>query len=145
MKPSEVRRSGYRLIDHTADVGFLIFGPTQKTLFEAAARALSEILVEGESTRALYTKTLRIEGQDRAELMVNWLRECLYLWAGKALLVKEVEVTEVSARRLFARIRVEPYDPKRHTIKTDIKAVTYHQARVERAKDGWEARVIFDV
>jgi SHS2 domain-containing protein len=39
----------------------------------------------------------------------------------------------------------EPYNRKKHSIKTEIKAVTYSGLTVERVKAGWRARVIFDV
>jgi SHS2 domain-containing protein len=37
------------------------------------------------------------------------------------------------------------YDPQRHPIDTEIKAVTYHQLRIEQREARWEARVIFDL
>ncbi|MGZ3608142.1 MAG: archease [Syntrophales bacterium] len=39
----------------------------------------------------------------------------------------------------------EPFDPAKHTINTEIKAVTYHQAAVKEAQGMWTGRVIFDV
>jgi len=47
--------------------------------------------------------------------------------------------------RLKALLRGETYDPARHRIKQEIKAVTYHQAAVEKTAAGWRARVVFDV
>ncbi len=39
----------------------------------------------------------------------------------------------------------EPYDPSRHTVLAQIKAVTYHQVRVAQDAGEWSARVILDV
>ena len=39
----------------------------------------------------------------------------------------------------------EPYDPERHPLRTELKAVTYHQLEVARDGDEWTGRVIFDV
>jgi SHS2 domain-containing protein len=52
---------------------------------------------------------------------------------------------ECSNKRLKARLMGEPYNRKKHSIKTEIKAVTYSGLTVERVKAGWRARVIFDV
>ena len=39
----------------------------------------------------------------------------------------------------------ETYDPGRHPLRTELKAVTYHQLEAVRDGDGWRGRVIFDV
>jgi len=36
-------------------------------------------------------------------------------------------------------------DLSRHTLKTEIKAVTYHGLEVKKTGQGWEAQVIFDI
>jgi SHS2 domain-containing protein len=77
--------------------------------------------------------------------MVNWLRELLYLWSGKALLVASTQITQISDQQIEAIIRTEPFNPDRHRIRTEIKAVTYHQIRVDCRSTGWQARIIFDV
>lgn len=145
MKKSPTLQSGYRLLDHTADLGIVVFGPTVKALYEAAAKALSDLLMEGTAPEQGRRLSLEIEGEDRADLMVNWLREILYLWAAKSLWLLEANVEHITSKRLSATVRVVPYNPIRQGIKTDIKAVTYHRIQVRRTKAGWEATVIFDV
>jgi SHS2 domain-containing protein len=39
----------------------------------------------------------------------------------------------------------EQFDPRRHVMLTELKAVTYHQLNVEGAEGGWKARIVFDV
>jgi SHS2 domain-containing protein len=60
-------------------------------------------------------------------------------------LMKSCLIREVSPQRLKVLLRGEPFDPARHRILKEIKAVTYHQASVEKTGDVWVARVIFDV
>jgi SHS2 domain-containing protein len=52
---------------------------------------------------------------------------------------------ECGNKRLKAQLMGEPYNKKKHSIKTEIKAVTYSGLNVEKQKSGWRARVIFDV
>ena len=60
--------------------------------------------------------------------------------------MKSCLVREVGPKRLTALLRGEAFDPARHRIKQEIKAVTYHQAEVcQNAAGGWTARVICDV
>jgi SHS2 domain-containing protein len=69
----------------------------------------------------------------------------LYFWNGKELLVKKTQILALSENELSANIELDHFDPDRHEIKIEIKAVTYHQIQVGRGPEGWEARVIFDV
>jgi SHS2 domain-containing protein len=39
----------------------------------------------------------------------------------------------------------EPYDPARHEIKVEIKAVTYHQLTIKQEGGQWVGRVIVDI
>ena len=88
---------------------------------------------------------MKVTGSDWPDLMVNWLRELLYLWSGKELLVGSTKIDSISEKEIMATICAERFDPDRHTIKTEIKAVTYHQIRVDCRRTGWQSRIIFDV
>ncbi|MFW6373173.1 MAG: archease [Thermodesulfobacteriota bacterium] len=135
----------YTYIDHTADVGVHVKGTTPADLFSNAAEALFDQLVDRADLREVDSRRVRIIGEDRPDLMVNWLRELLYLWAGEDLLIKRVGIDAVSESELAATLFYEPYDPERHEIKEEIKAVTYYGIRVDKTAEGWEAEIIFDV
>lgn len=77
--------------------------------------------------------------------MFNWLRALLSFWTVKGRLVVSAQIVEISETRLLARVRSDGYDADRHCLKTDIKAVTYHDLTVEQVGGGWVARVVFDV
>ena len=40
---------------------------------------------------------------------------------------------------------VEPIDPARHMLSHEVKAITYHELKVEPTDDGWLAEVIVDI
>lgn len=138
-------KPSYELIDHTADFGIRVYGPTAKDLFHNAALALMDHLMEATKPRERLTRQLRLEGDDWPDLMVNWLREILYLWVGEELLVRSVQIETLSDGKLSARVEVEVFSPQHHVIKTEIKAVTYHQIQVADVGHQWEARIIFDI
>lgn len=137
----------YRLFDHTADVGCELFGRTRKELFTHAVTALSDLILEqkGDCKRIEKTRKITVCGDDLPDLLVNFLREVLYMFNGKQWVVTGCSPLEVSAKRVVARLSGEPYDLKKHSIKMEIKAVTYHALSIKRVKNGWLARVIFDV
>ena len=135
----------YRLIDHTADFGMQVFGSDSQELFSNAALALFDVITEMDVLKGRNSCNITASGEDWPDLMINWLREVLYLWNGKEMLVKSVRILSLSENNISAKIYFDAYMPDRHIIKTEIKAVTYHQIQVKSSPSGWKARVIFDI
>lgn len=133
------------MIDHTADFGIHVFGSDSKALFSNAVVAMFDLLTDIGSLKGLEHIDLEISGEDWADLMVNWLRETLFLWSGREMLVKMAFIQSLTQHHLSATVALDPYLPDRHVIKTEIKAVTYHQIQVNSGPSGWEAKIIFDV
>lgn len=137
----------YRLIDHTADLGMEVFGRDAPSLFSNAARALFDLLIPSKGVHGapLHQVDLTVDGDDWADLMVNWLRELLYLWNGKQCCVANLSIGALDRNRLHAAVQVFNYPDDGPPPENEIKAVTYHQIAVGQENDGWYARVIFDV
>jgi SHS2 domain-containing protein len=135
----------YKLIDHTADIGFEVISGSERELFADAVLAMFGLIADLRGVQAADQRNLTVEGMDPTDLLINFLREVLYLFNGEGFLLKEVAVTELSDIRIVATVSGENYDPDRHTIKTELKAVTYHQAYVRKIDGIWKAQVIFDV
>ena len=135
----------YELIDHTADFGIRVSGSDSRDLFANAAWALFDVITETEALTGNDSCRITVSGDDWSDLMVNWLREVLYLWNGKEKLMKSVQILSLSEKKLSAKIFFDTYLPDRHIIKTEIKAVTYHQVYVRHSPFGWEAGIIFDI
>ncbi|PKN03876.1 MAG: hypothetical protein CVU74_09785, partial [Deltaproteobacteria bacterium HGW-Deltaproteobacteria-9] len=87
----------------------------------------------------------KVDGADVEDLFINFLRELLYLFNGTRWVVDHCEMIECRNTRLVATLWVEPYNKKKHSMKTEIKAVTYSGLSVKKFKSGWIAKVIFDV
>jgi len=135
----------YKLIDHTADFGLHVYGSDSKELFANAAHAMFDLITDVGKLEGLDDCNIRVEGDDWPDLMVNWLRELLYFWNGKEMLVKTADIISLSENDLSAKLIFDQYAPDRHVIKTEIKAVTYHQIQVISGPSRWDAKIIFDV
>ena len=135
----------YRLIDHTADFGIHVFGSDLKDLFSNAAFAMFDQITIVKDLHPEKELKINLTGSDWPDLMINWLRELLYLWTGKERLVGKVKILTISEYKLSAKVKYDPYEPDRHVITNDIKAVTYHQIQVNQVSNAWESRIIFDV
>jgi len=135
----------YKLFDHTADLGMEAYGKTANEMFANAAFAVFDILTDLKHVSPTVERKIVVDGDGWEDLLVNYLREILYLYNGEGLLLKEFSVPNIEPTHLEGKVSGEPFDPARHKINTEIKAVTYHQATVKKTAKEWMGRVIFDV
>ena len=140
-----MRPGAYCLLDHTADLAMAVFVRTQSELFIHAGLAMFDVMVQGPTDMERYSHSLRISGRDQPDLMVNWLRELLYLWSGRHQVVVEITIAALTEIHLAAVVATVDFDPDRHEILREIKAVTYHRIMVEKRSDQWRAEVVFDL
>lgn len=136
----------YEEISHTADVGIAVRGETAEEALARLVLALSALLAGGAGVAPGGRETVRVEGgADLAQAAVAVLREVLFRFATRRVIPWAVEVRALSPGRAEVDLEVGPYDPERHAAGADVKAVTYHAARLAPSGDGWEARVLLDV
>lgn len=135
----------YRVFDHTADLGVEIYGKTIEELFVNAAFAIFDLMIDLQDVKITESRTIVTEGTDWEDLLINYLREVLYLFNGEGLVLSDYVITEINPRHLVGEVRGEPFEYRRHRIKTEIKAVTYHQASIRKDEEVWIGRVVFDV
>lgn len=135
----------YKTFDHTADLGLSVTGRQKGELFANAAVAVFDIITDLGRVETRETRRISVEGDSPEDLLINFLREILYLYNGEHWLIREIRVTRIGDKEIEAEALGEPLDLRKHEINKEIKAVTYHQARVRKTPGGWEARVIFDV
>jgi len=82
----------YEVFDHTADLGILFEGRDLADLFESAAFAVFDLMTELPAVEERRTHRFEVTGGDREDLLVNFLRELLYLFNGRGMLVRRCAV-----------------------------------------------------
>jgi SHS2 domain-containing protein len=135
----------FEVLDHTADIGLIVYGEDLKTLFENAGEAFFHLITDLKKVRRRVERRIEIKGEDLERLMVDWLSELLYLHDVENLLFKGFKVESVGEGGLKARVKGEPFQEGVHVIKTGVKAVTYHQIEVRKENGRWRAQIIFDL
>jgi len=135
----------FEILDHTADIGILVYGKDLKSLFENAGEAFFHLITDLKRVRLKTQREIEIKGESLDRLMVDWLSGLLYLHEVENLLFKKFRVVSVGDKGLKANVKGEFFREGMHVIKTGVKAVTYHQLEVRQDKDGWRARIIFDL
>jgi len=135
----------FRVLDHTADIGLVIYGADLKSLFEHAGEGVFHLITDLRKVRPRVEKRITLHREGLERLMVSWLTELLYYHDVENLLFRRFRVDSVGEGELRAVAFGEHFREGVHVIKTEVKAVTYHQIRVRKEDETWEARMILDL
>jgi len=142
----------YEIINHTADIGIRVYGKNLEVLFLNAARAMFEIILEIVKKKPIFGKTehekflLNKQGNNVEEVFVSWLSELLYLFSTEGLIMDKADILKLDSSCIHAEVSGIIFSQEFYRIKTEIKAVTYHELVVRKTdRGGYEAQVIFDV
>jgi SHS2 domain-containing protein len=136
----------YETFDHTADLGLRIRSADLNTLFSEAGLALESALVEDlaavEPRRSVH---VQLPADEVEYLLFDWLKALLFHFEVEQMLFARFDVKVDAANGLKAEAWGEPFDPARHELAHEVKAITYHDLKVEKTPEGWLAEVIVDI
>ncbi len=135
----------YEIIDHTADVGIRAFGKDVNELFENTAYGMFEIIASLENVRNELETEIEIKDDSLDNMLHDFLSELLFKYEVEKILFGKFIVKSLDKKGLKGTALGEKIDLNRHHIKTEIKAVTYHQLKVKKEENHWIAEVIFDI
>lgn len=135
----------YSMINHTADLGIRVYGKDLSDLFENAARAMVEILLEPRRIEKTDEFSILVEARDLNDLMVRWLSEILYLFMGEHRVLTRAAINSIDRSKLDATLHVATHNPDEQAVRNEIKAVTYHQIDVSPRGTKWQAKIFFDL
>lgn len=135
----------FEVFDHTADLGLRIEAATLAELLEEAGRALYTVVAGSlEPIEPRESRAFAIKAEADDFLLFDWLSELLALFETERFLGCRFEA-RVLRSSVEGRVWGEPYDPARHLLEHEVKAITYHNLKVERRGDRLWAEVILDI
>jgi len=137
-------QKSYRVTKRQSELAVRVSGTSQGDLFANAAFALFDVMTDVETIEVIERLSLEVEGTDRDDLMINWMRELIYLYQGSGYLLKEFKILEVKDTRVKAEVCGEKINPDRHEIKQEIAAVAHQHGRMEKTGNQWIAQLIFE-
>jgi SHS2 domain-containing protein len=138
-------KKNYEVLDHTADMGLIVYGEDLKSLFENAGEAFFHLITDLKKVKPRIERQINIGEESLDRLMVDWLSELLYLHDVESLLFKRFKIESVGEGGLRGFVKGERFQEGVHVIKTEVKAVTYHQIEVQQKNGRWRAQIIFDL
>ncbi|MCX8181538.1 MAG: archease [Candidatus Methanomethyliaceae archaeon] len=141
----------YSYLDHTSDVYVHIVSDSLEGLFEEAAKATFEVMLDTTMVKERDLLEVEIKAKDIEQLLYMWVDHLLLVFDSKSFAVARAKVEEIKKAEkensyfLYAKIYGEEYDPKKHGHKVGVKAMTYSLMRIFQVKGKWEAYFVLDI
>jgi len=134
--------SGFEVVDHTADWALRIYGRDFPDLLIQAALGMGSLLVADlDSVPITVRRTVSLQAMDRESLLVEWLSEFAYWAEAEQLIFRQFELSDVSETLLQGTacggLAAE--------LQKHIKAVTYHNLKIQETESGLVTTIVFDV
>jgi SHS2 domain-containing protein len=131
---------GFEEISHTADWSMRVWAQDLPSLFAECARAMNALAgtVTDEGPRV--TRAFESEAPDAESLLVSFLSELVY-YQEQENLAFDTFAIQISAKQ----ISVNMEGARIAAVDKAIKAVTYHNLKVEETSRGYEVVIVIDV
>lgn len=131
---------GFQEIPHTADWSVRVWAEDLPALFAESARAMNALAgtLVGKSPRV--KRKFEAEGPDTESLLVAFLSELIFYQEQQNLAFDTFEVNIHSQK-----LEVEMEGVEIESVDKAIKAVTFHNLKIERTDRGFETTIVFDV
>ncbi|MFH1328161.1 MAG: archease [Candidatus Bathyarchaeota archaeon] len=139
----------FSYLEHKSDVYAEAYGSTLEEAFENMALAMFETMTDTNLVRPTTSNEVEAEGIDKESLLYNWLEKLLVKFDTEGLLFSKIKIDEIGQVKkefkLKAKVHGEIYNPKIHTPKVEIKAVTYHLMEIKEENKKITVKVLFDI
>jgi SHS2 domain-containing protein len=138
----------YRILPHTADGKFRAFGATLEEAFAHAALALASLMWNWGEIAPAESIEIEVRGRDREQILYKFLEEVIVAFEIRRFLLGSVEGLtideEAGALRLRAVFRGDSLRPGTELLGV-VKAVTYHEMKIENGCCGWAVQAVVDM
>jgi len=128
-----------------ADIAYEVRARSVAGLFEGAAIALTEVMVDRRGIRPKLSKEIRIDAEDIDRLLYDFLTELIILKDVDGLLFKSFKVSIENEKHLVCSAKGEAINRARHVLRNDVKAVTMHMFGVKEVKGSLKATIVLDI
>ena len=140
---------GWRFVEEVAlaDCAVDLEGRDLDDLFETAAAALAQLMVDPATVALTIDRTVALEAPELDLLLYDWVSELIFLKdRDRQVFTRcQVRVGGDGPFHLRAQLQGGVIDPGRTALGADPKALTFHQFALERVEGGWHARLVIDI
>jgi len=142
---------GFEEISHTADWSVRVWAEDLPSLFAESARAMNSLAGVETVSSPRVKRTFKIESMDVESLLVAFLSELVYYQEQENLAFNQfdLQIEEPAPTGTAVpkgqKLKVEMEGAEITSVDKAIKAVTYHNLKVEQTEYGLEVMIVFDV
>jgi len=130
---------GFTFHDHTADITIESWAPSLNEAFAEAAKATFEVILDTSSVKPQEPVEITVQGTDLEELLVEWIGELIALIDINGQFYSKFEVESIEKTTdgysLKAHAWGETIDHERHDTRTEVKAMTYADMKIDQKSD----------
>jgi SHS2 domain-containing protein len=127
---------GFRFHEHTADITIECWAPTLETAFEEAALATFEVILDTSTVSPVQSIAIVSQGFDLQELLVEWIGKLISLIDIDGYFYSKFEIDEISKGpdgfTLKGCAMGEAIDFDKHVTRTEVKAMTYADMKIDQ-------------
>ena len=133
----------FKVLEHTADLKIKFYGKDLAELFVNAALAVAKQQGQVSHDKKLVKKweSVVIQSADLNSLLINWLNEILSRSDLNKKIYFDFKIKKISENNLEAEITGQKAD----SFGIEIKAATYHDLKIKKVNNHWQAIVVFDI
>ena len=149
----------FRFLDNVAiaDTAFEAFGKNENELFENAATALFEEMVDTKKVASKVNKKIRLRNENLENLLYDFLSELIYVKDVDGMVFGKFKVkikmsSAIKTKKLKKNIYFldalcsgEKIDYSKKEFRNDVKAVTMHLFKIEKKGRKMKATVVLDI
>ena len=143
----------FKIISHTADIGFAIEDNSPEgVILDAISALFSVILGDDYGKEGLFLGTskeleLHLKAGSLDILLHDILEELLFLFSTKSIVPVGTRKIQLDVSNVFVSIVLEfkKVNVSKLSDITEVKAVTYHKLEFSKRGEVWQAKVILDI
>lgn len=140
---------GYKFLDHISDVQVRCWGVDLKEAFSQSALSLFDTITDIKEIEKKISRSFQISAEDKESLLFDFLSEFLYFFDTEDLIFSEIKVINIDEKNkqyvLNAEAKGEKFNPDKHSIGVEVKAITYSYMKIKEKKNKTMIEVIFDI
>jgi SHS2 domain-containing protein len=130
----------------SADFVVDVYGETLNKLFANCAEACFFAMTNIDKVRPVKDLNLIVDAENIDELLYNFIAELIYLKDIEKMFFSRFDVNIAdNEKSLKAVVAGDTIDYINHEIKSDVKAITYHDLQIKKSEDGFVTRVMLDL
>lgn len=132
----------FELLEHTGDIKIRVYGTTLEELFSNAVYGMFASISPHQKSDKKVEHVFTVQADSLEILLINFLSECLYLSDIHNEAYDAAQFTQLIHTNAQGTLYGYPISGFE---RVEIKAVTYHDTKIEQINDIWQATIVFDI